>query len=93
MFVIEDVTHAEPSGEFASLGEAVNELRRRAGLPWDQGPNRAPCMNWQACGRDYEIVEYEVSQQPWQELRRIPAFAVSAQGVVWSANFDREGTE
>ena len=89
-FILEDADHAEPMGEFASLGDAVSELRRRAQLPWDEPPNVAPCTNWQTCGRCYEIVEYEVDCEPWQELRRIAAFEVSAQGVKWSASFEHD---
>lgn len=89
-FIIDDASHAELLGEFASLAEAVDELRCRAQLPWDHPPNLAPCMSWKTCGRCYEIVEYEVSEQPWRELRRIAAFEVTAQGVVWSGSFERE---
>jgi hypothetical protein len=56
MFVIEDELHAEPqAGEFRSLADAVAELKRRALVPWDQEPNRAPCDGWRTCGRSYEI--------------------------------------
>jgi hypothetical protein len=89
-FVIEDTSHAEQLGEFGSLAEAVSELRRCAELAWDQPPNVAPCANWEACGRSYEIVEYEVSKQPWSELRRIAALEVSAKAAVWSATFERD---
>jgi hypothetical protein len=58
MFVIEDELHAEPqAGEFRSLADAVADLKRRALVPWDQEPNRAPCEGWRTCGRSYEIVE------------------------------------
>jgi hypothetical protein len=86
-YVIEDTNHAEPLGEFVSLADAVNELHRLGKLPWDQPPNVAPCTNWQTCGRSYEIIEYATDSQPWQELRRIAAFEISAQGVRWSTSF------
>jgi hypothetical protein len=89
-FIIEDTSHAQPMGEFASLADAVKELHRLENLPWDEPPNIAPCTNWQTCGRCYEIVEYEADSEPWQERRRIAAFEVSAKGVRWSASFERD---
>jgi hypothetical protein len=87
MFRIEDERHAEPQGEFATLQEAVAELKRRAALPWNKVPNVAPCANWQNCGRHYEIIEYDVSTKPWRELQRISALEVSAKGVSWQHTF------
>lgn len=83
MFAIEDEKHAEQSGQFSTLDEAVNELRKRANMPWDKQPNAAPCTNWKKCGRDYEIIEYDTSTIPWTTLRRIPALSVNAEGVHW----------
>ena len=87
MYVIEDQLHAEPVGEFVSFAEVTSELQRLAALPWDQSPNLAPCTSWATCGRDYEVIEYDATQQPWQELSRVPALSVSAAGVIWSASF------
>jgi hypothetical protein len=84
MFVIEDERHAElQEGEFASLDEAVAELQRRAALPWDERPNVAPCTGWRACGRTYEVVEYDTSARPWKELRRFPYLEVTSAGAKW----------
>ena len=84
MFQIEDERHAEPQGgEYASLAAALAELERRASLPWDRPPNRAPCQNSRTCGRLYEIVEYDTSSTPWRELSRTPYLEVSAVGVEW----------
>ena len=41
MFIIEDERHAEQQGQFASLKEALGELKKRAAIPWDQAPNVA----------------------------------------------------
>ena len=82
-FVIEDERHAELQGEFATFDEAVAELRRRSTLPWDQAPNVAPCMSWKTCGRNYKIIEYEVSSSPWKEVQRQAMLKVSASGAVW----------
>jgi hypothetical protein len=92
MFLLEDETHAEPQGEFATFAEALAELRRRAMIPWDQAPNRAPCMSWKTCGRRYEIVEYDDSRTPWIERRRIPALEVSAAGIEWEPNLGAENS-
>ena len=83
MFVIEDQFHCETLGRFSSFELASTELKRIATLPWDQEPNRAPCMQWPTCGRSYEIIEYDDSSIPWKELRRIPVLDVSASGVKW----------
>ena len=84
MFKIEDEIHAEPQdGEFVSFDEAMAEVRRRAGLPWDKAPNAAPCTNWRQCGRRYEIVEYDDSSTPWTELTRTEVLEVTAAGIRW----------
>jgi hypothetical protein len=83
MFAIEDERHAEPQGEFASLEDALAELRRRAQVPWDQLPNVAPCTNWRNCGRNYEVIEYDDSVGPRREIKRTAVLEVDAQGVRW----------
>lgn len=83
MFYIEDDLHADSWGGFATLQRTLDELARLAGLPWDQDPNLAPCIGWEKCGRRYELVEYDETQTPWNELRRIRVLEVSAQQVVW----------
>ena len=82
-FVIEDELHAEWQGEFASEQEALVELRRRAQLPWDQPPNQAPCMSWRTCGRDYYVIEFDDSREPWRELKRTKVLEISASEVKW----------
>ena len=83
MFVIEDEWHAEQVGEFSTREQAINELRRLAAVPWDQTPNHAPCTNCEACGRRYEMIEYDATTVPWRELERTPALEVSTSGVSW----------
>jgi hypothetical protein len=87
MFVIEDERHAEPQGAYPSFQDAIDELKRRAALPWDEAPNLAPCAGWATCGRSYEVVEYDTAQVPWEELRRIAVLDVSADGVKWQTEF------
>jgi hypothetical protein len=93
MFVIEDELHAEPQGEFESYEDALDELRRRAAMPWDRPPNVAPCTSWRTCGRTYEVVEYDARQTPWRELQRVLVLEMSAAGARWETSFgpDREG--
>jgi hypothetical protein len=83
MFMIEDETHCESSGTFATFDDAFAELRRRAEMSWDVEPNRAPCMSWRTCGRTYEIIEYDDSHVPWRQLQRVPILEVAATGVRW----------
>jgi hypothetical protein len=66
------------------LDEAIVELERRAALPRDEPPNAAPCSNWKNCGRNYEVVEYDTSEKPWKELRRLTMLEISADGVKWN---------
>jgi hypothetical protein len=84
-FEIEDQLHAEHHSSHPTLAAAIAELRRLALIPWDQGPNLAPCTGWRNCGRQYEIVEYDTSSEPWRELQRLPALEIDSQGVRWAA--------
>jgi hypothetical protein len=86
-FVIEDEIHADWQGKFNSWEQALAELRRRASIPWDQSPNAAPCTSWRTCERKYSIIEFDDSQRPWKELRRVPALNVSVKGVEWAPGF------
>jgi hypothetical protein len=90
MFIIEDELHAEQQGEFASFGDAIAELRRRACIGWDHEPNLATCSSWKACGRSYEVVEYDDSQVPWQVVRRVPVLEVTAAGIKWASGFEAQ---
>jgi hypothetical protein len=88
MFVVEDEFHAERIGHYPSLQEAILELKRLAQIPWDQDPNTAPCTNWRTCGRDYVVIEFDGSQLPWKELRRIPVFEITVNGIIWFTDLD-----
>jgi hypothetical protein len=84
MFIIEDEFHAEiQDGRFETRLEAIEEMKRRAAIPWNEPPNCAPCMSWRTCGRRYEIVEFDDSRLPWKQLSRTPMLEVSADGVRW----------
>lgn len=88
-FIVEDEIHAEVIGEYESLAEAWEELKRRAAIPWDQIPNLAPCGNSLECGRSYEIVECDVSSKPWTEVKRIAGLDVSVEGIDWGPDAPR----
>jgi hypothetical protein len=83
-FIIEDQLHSEHRSEHLSLADAWAELKRLSCIPWNQAPNRAPCGSWKTCGRNYEIIEYDTSFNPWQLVRRIPGIEVNANELVWS---------
>ena len=83
MFVIEDEAHAEWLGEFPTLEAATAELRRLKEIPWDEAPNVAACTSWRTCGRNYEVVEYDPSSEPWRMIRRLPALNISAAQKEW----------
>jgi hypothetical protein len=77
-----------PRDLFDSFDEALAEILRRAAMPWDQYPNRAPCKQWSTCGRDYVIREYDAGTDPWTFIRAVPVVWVSALGVTWMTGFD-----
>ncbi|WP_248153021.1 hypothetical protein [Microbacterium aoyamense] len=83
MFVIEDEIHFELIGKFSNRDEAATELNRLASLPWDHAPNVAPCTSWAKCGRNYHLIEYDMSQTPWRELSRTQMLEISADEVRW----------
>ena len=84
-FVIEDEWHSEQVGKYTSLDEAWKELKRRATIEWNRSPNVAPCMSWETCGRNYEIIEYEDSVAPWEVVRRITGLVIDSTGLIWGA--------
>ncbi len=86
VLVIEYEMHDEQCGEFSSYEMALAELQRRAELPWDQSPNRCPCTSWRSCQREYEIVDYDVSERPWRRVKANPILQVSADGAVWGVD-------
>jgi hypothetical protein len=86
-FIISDENHLDNHGTFSSLDAALKRLRRLAKTPWNEGPNRAPCIGWWGCGRDYAILEFEASQSSWEQRSTIPAVAISRGGVTWYGPF------
>jgi hypothetical protein len=85
MFIIEDESHAEPQiEEFHKFEDTFDELKRISKIPWNEIPNRCPCTNWQNCGRNYQIVEYDTTQTPWKELQRKNILTITAKETTWT---------
>lgn len=89
MFVIEDGVHAEWCGEFPNFIDALSELHNRSEIAWNQRPNACPCTNWENCEREYSIIEFDTSTEPWRELSRIEVLKISSKGVFWEKGFER----
>ena len=67
VILIQDDRHSElQKTEYPSLQAAVEELKRRAAIPWNEPPNRCPCTA--NCGREYAVREFEkVEPPPWKD--------------------------
>ena len=83
MFLIQDDVHCDRRGEFPTREAALDELRRLSTLPWDQEPNRAPCMSWRTCHRVYQLIEYDETSGRWRELGHETVLEISHAGVNW----------
>ena len=86
MFIIEDEIHAEWCGEFSSFSEALAELQTRSKIPWDQIPNVCPCTSWRTCEREYSVVKFDSTIEPWREISRRSVLTISAEGAIWDKN-------
>ena len=84
LFVIEDEFHAEPQGEFKNYNSAFEELERRTKIPWDEKPNKCPCSSWRDCHRHMQIVEYDTSSEPWEEINTTYIYSISSSGIEWA---------
>lgn len=93
MFTIEDEIHADGRGEFSNLDSAMAELHRLARTPWDEPPNRAPCMSWAACGRDWELIEWDRPDSGRRPIRRPMTLHVSAGGKSWTPGVELVPTD
>lgn len=93
MFVIYDSNHADYHGEYNNIDQALHELERRAEIPWNEPPNRTPCSSWATCSRDYEVLEVDDTNLPWEELQRFRVLEVSPDGVQWASDFSSSFTK
>ena len=81
LFQIEDSFHAEPHGDpLQDTATTKGEVRRILAIPFGEHPNAPPCGN-PACQRVWEVVEYDTSSTPWNEMSRIEVAVVAASGV------------
>jgi hypothetical protein len=89
VFVIDDDIHCDLNDRFPTFELALADLRRRAQIPWDQEPNRAPCKQWRTCGRRYVVMEIEKPRgKPSKVLQRVIVLEVSSRGVQWAEGFE-----
>lgn len=79
-FVLEDQAHAETVANFSDEASAIRKVRRLFATPWNEPPNLAPCMDWETCGREYDLLVYETSTSPWTLVIRRAALIVTAKG-------------
>ena len=83
LFVVEDDKHAEWMSKWPTRADAEAELERLAAIPWDEEPNRCPCGSWRTCGRWYQIVEFDTTNERWREIGRERFLDVGSKGVKW----------
>jgi hypothetical protein len=84
MFIIEDDFHTEFIGEkFNTFDSAILELQRISTIPFSSPPNTPPCVDWQNCQRDYQIVEYDDTQTPWKLIAKTQVLHISASKIMW----------
>ncbi len=87
-FIIEEEGHAEFIGEFETFEKAITELRRISKIPWNESPNISPCSN-PNCGRDYMLIEYEVSDNHWEVIKSDFVLSVGPYLVAWESGFEK----
>ena len=82
-FWLHDYLHDESLGPFSNRDEAIAEAVRVAAIPWNAPPNLAPCVDWETCGRDYAVVEYDTSDGGHKEVAALPVLRIDRDGVRW----------
>ncbi|GGC06232.1 hypothetical protein GCM10011352_35590 [Marinobacterium zhoushanense] len=87
-FSIEDEVHAEWQGDFSTFEDALNELKRRSKIPWNQEPNKCPFISWESCERIYTISEVEIGDETYSPIREAEVLNVSSKGVIWLKGFE-----
>ena len=85
MFIVYDELHAEPQkGKFDTFEAALELLKERSTIPWNEKPNKCPCSSWETCERLYHIIEYDDSIVPWKELNNQEVLTISAKEIKWN---------
>jgi len=91
-FSIEDETHAEFQGDFRSFDEALNELKRRAKIPWNEPPNKCPCTGWETCDRRYSITEFLIGDSTYTPQSEAEVLTISAKEILWLSGYEQNGS-
>ena len=79
-FVVDDQRHCQHIGRFKSYGDAKLAIVGFVSNRWDEEPNRAPCRNWETCGRDYQIIEVDTDDK---FLKATLICKISCDGAIW----------
>lgn len=82
IFVLEDAFHADQIGKFTSESDAWAKVRELSDDPTSV-ENRPPCASWKTCRREYFVLTYDQSDEPWKLVARQAALTIEA-GVVTS---------
>lgn len=82
-FIIEDAFHCELDEEYKTFEDALNEIKKRTTIPWNQKPNRPPCKSWEQCQRIYHIVEYQCDNKPWKKIQEWPIVGIERDKITW----------
>jgi len=85
-YIIEDQIHCEWIWKYNSISDATSELQRLLKLPWNKDKNLAPCMSYKTCGREYELIEYNIKWDIWDEVSRYPIFDIKSSGIIFHQN-------
>ena len=75
VFIVEDEFHADWVARFSTrlaAAEFLDHLR----MDPEAVENRAPCGNWMTCKRQYHLLEFEDSAEPWTLTKSEPQFEV-----------------
>ena len=83
LFVLEDELHAEWISRWPTFADARAEVERLATVPWDEKPNRCPCISWRTCRRRYCITELDTTRTPWRRVKETFVLDIGSRGVTW----------
>ena len=79
-FTVDDERHCHRMGQYKSFEEARIAIVGFVTNPWNHDPNRAPCRNWENCGRDYSIIE---TNENGEYVSTTPVCKIDSEGVIW----------
>lgn len=85
-YLIEDNVHAIIEWEYNTYNEALNELKRRSNLSWDNEINVAPCISWKTCSKLYVIKKYDTKNTPYKLISEEEILEISSKWIEWKNN-------